>query len=571
MGNSALEQADYGAGMYRGRRPIEGSVYDAVNALVNDDGLLYKRGGSSYKSNADSGTKLVGLVDRQFYAGQRTVAWNEHTGANLGDAYVLASDDATPATHLLKFLRPFARPSMVHGIATFMYTDNNPSNPNLVHYAGSRKVATGGGTATITAGSRAVTGSGSTFSTHADRGSFLQVGTANGYYVVDTIASNTALTLRDPAPLSATGNANFHAFPTRTITDYPGSFAVPNSAAYTVRAVGSAGRRSLVAINEIIRFSDIDDPLTFQETSYHEIPDFALPIGIEGVGDTGVIFTTAGVWAIQNLTFDPVDDVGNVQHIVSRMNELILWDESGIAQYQGMVLVPAIDDVWLMPVGTGESPKSLTDNIRPLYRDYVKSGYRPGLAAVHRGHYFLPIVNGTSLVDVLVCRLDRGAAWTRWAGHAAGGAYAQRIGADTRQPKLLGISGARITEVTASMALTGAAQDADATTPVFRVDENDIDLGGGIRPNTAEKVRYVYETTGGTPTVTVSSATGPEGASYSAGTLKRGGGASDGTDYTAVRIGRKAERIRFRFECSSQVTSLLLRRREVVVRQAAQN
>jgi hypothetical protein len=159
-----------------------------------------------------------------------------------------------------------------------------------------------------------------------------------------------------------------------------------------------------------------------------------------------------------------------------------------------------------MPVGTGESPKSLTDNIRPLYRDYVKSGYRPGLAAVHRGHYFLPIVNGTSLVDVLVCRLDRGAAWTRWAGHAAGGAYAQRIGADTRQPKLLGISGARITEVTASMALTGAAQDADATTPVFRVDENDIDLGGGIRPNTAEKVRYVYETTGGTPTVTVSRA-----------------------------------------------------------------
>jgi hypothetical protein len=103
------------------------------------------------------------------------------------------------------------------------------------------------------------------------------------------------------------------------------------------------------------------------------------------------------------------------------------------------------------------------------------------------------------------------------------------------------------------------------------VDENDIDTGPGIRPNTTEKVRYVYETTGGTPTINVSYATGPEGSSYSAATPKRGGGASTGTDYSAWKVSKKAERIRFRFECTSQVNSLILRSREATIREQAQN
>jgi hypothetical protein len=69
----------------------------------------------------------------------------------------------------------------------------------------------------------------------------------------------------------------------------------------------------------------------------------------------------------------------------------------------------------------------------------VKAGYQPGLATVHRGHYFLPIVNGSTWVDTLVCRLDlERSPWTRWAGHAAGTAYAVRVGATTRSPKLFG-------------------------------------------------------------------------------------------------------------------------------------
>jgi hypothetical protein len=69
----------------------------------------------------------------------------------------------------------------------------------------------------------------------------------------------------------------------------------------------------------------------------------------------------------------------------------------------------------------------------------------------------------------------------------------------------------------------------------------------------------------------VSSAIGPETAPFAAAILKRGGGASNGTNYSAWRVGRKAERIRVRFNCtSSTVTSLILRRREVTIRRAAQ-
>jgi hypothetical protein len=226
--------------------------------------------------------------------------------------------------------------------------------------------------------------------------------------------------------------------------------------------------------------------------------------------------------------------------------------------------------VYLISPDTGIAV--LSKNIRPLYRSYVAAGYLTGAAVVHRAHYFLPILaaDGLTIVDTLICRLDRAASWTRWAGYAAGRAYTQMASASSA-PRLLGASGRRVLNLTGSMEATGATQDADLTTPTFTVISNDDDLGPGIRANTAEKVRYVYETAGGTPTFTVSSAIGPESAAFTAATAKRGAGASDGTDYSAWHVGRKAERIRFKFTTSSQVTSLILRRREVTIRRASQS
>jgi hypothetical protein len=56
----------------------------------------------------------------------------------------------------------------------------------------------------------------------------------------------------------------------------------------------------------------------------------------------------------------------------------------------------------------GPSPfVRISEPITALYRSYVNAGYRPGQACVYRGHYFLPILNGETVVDMLVCRIDR--------------------------------------------------------------------------------------------------------------------------------------------------------------------
>jgi hypothetical protein len=106
------------------------------------------------------------------------------------------------------------------------------------------------------------------------------------------------------------------------------------------------------------------------------------------------------------MAFDVVDDVGNVQHRVAQVSkDVILWGDAGISAWAGAFVVPAVEDIYLFsPDGTTQV---VSEAIRPLYRSYVRAGYQPGAATVHRGHYLLPILNGTALVDELVCRLDR--------------------------------------------------------------------------------------------------------------------------------------------------------------------
>lgn len=478
---AVVTQDDFGAGIYRGRRAPRDAVYDAVNALLDDEGQLFRRGGSAYKtpSNVAAAT-LVGIADAVVAGTAVTLVWTQGSGE------FWRVDDAGAATLIPEVptvqLRPFAR------------------------------------------------------------------GAGVGDYWI--------------AAIGVGGRALLYDGVSATISTYP------MSAVEFVTAVGSPARL-IATVGSRAYFSNPGDPTAIASGSYHELPNRAVIVGADSIGDSVVLFTTMGVWAVTNMSLDPVDDAGNIQHTVQRVSDLILWGDPGITGYAGRLIVPAIDDVWLFAPGEPPQPvsgDSGNEKIRPLYRSYVKAGYQPGTAAMHRGHYFLPIVNGTTLVDVLVCRLDRGAAWTRWSGHAAAGAYAVRIGSGTRSPKLLGINGTRVTDLTACMDSPGAASDADGSTPTFTVDSNDFELGPAPRGGTLEKVRATYETTGGSPTVDAYSAVGPEGSGYTAATLKRGGGASDGTDYSAWRVGRRGPRARVRLQCSSAVTSLLLRRVELTVR-----
>jgi hypothetical protein len=567
--SNSLEQSDFGAGIYRGRKAPAASVFDAVNALVDDEGQLFARGKSAYFDAATAGFTLTGIADLYLAPGRRLVAWGPGSGllALNEVAHTFASVAPTPES--------VSRAVQLGSIGVFQRAPGS----ELLLYAGSLKTTSyNTGTVSIAAGSTALTGVGTSWLANVDVGMLMEDTGATAAGVVASVDSDTAITLRE-AWAGATLAGSGATFAPYFSTPPPASAASLPAVRSFAASVGSPGRL-VMGFNNRAYFSE-PGAVELLTDQYHELPASEVITGADSIEDTLILFTTGGVWIVENMAFDVVDDVGNVQHRVAQVSkDVILWGDAGISAWAGAFVVPAVEDIYLFsPDGTTQV---VSEAIRPLYRSYVKAGYQPGAATVHRGHYLLPILNGTTLVDELVCRLDRPyqtpggrtfRPFTRWSGEAASAAYTQRVGASTRAPKLLGVSGVKVTDLTSCMSATGGAatQDADATTPTVTIDTNDFDLGPGIRPNTVEKARAVYETTGGTPTVTVKSAVGPESASWTTATAKRGAGSSDGTGYSAWRVNRKAERMRFRFECSSQVTSLILRRLELTVRQAGQN
>jgi hypothetical protein len=384
--------------------------------------------------------------------------------------------------------------------------------------------------------------------------------------VVRSVGSNTALTLVNPAAGSVAGVA----YKLAPAISYTPTNAV-NYPATRSHFLAVAGQRVLRCLDNRAWFSRPYTDSAFASTyypgnivdlanDYHQLPDGTVLAGAAGLGGTLVLFTTGGVWTVSNLEFDALDDAGNVQHIVRQINELILWGDPGWAKWRGAFVVPAVDDVWLM--GLDGAPEPIGAGIKPLYLSYLKAGYSTGQAAVHRGHYFLPILNGTTWIDTLICRLDRGFAWTRWNGHAAGIANAQRIGATTRTPKLLSISGQRVIELTDAWVPSASnASEADASTHTVTIETRDLPSPGGSKGSTTRKVKVRYQATAAAgPTFTVSYARGPEDAAYtSLGSAIRGGGVSDGLDESVWPVGKQAPAIRFRITSSSALSTFTLR------------
>jgi hypothetical protein len=239
------------------------------------------------------------------------------------------------------------------------------------------------------------------------------------------------------------------------------------------------------------------------------------------------------------------------------------------------LILAAVDDVYLFSLGaapqpiTGGRANQWDDGIRSTYRAYVKAGYQPGTAAVHRGTLFLPILNGTTLVDVLECQLDLGFAWGRWAGHAAGIAYQQRIGAATRTPKLLSIKGARITNLTGTFDPT-TSTDADGSTSDLVITTRDYPTGAN-QPGFAHKLRARYELDGAA-TVTPAFSSDQDAGVFTELTSRGEQGGedgwteSDGSKFNWALVGKKRERIRFRFTVAGACTSFVLRSIELLTR-----
>jgi len=288
---------------------------------------------------------------------------------------------------------------------------------------------------------------------------------------------------------------------------FPGGQTYNGTALGTAAKIGQfyavAGNRLFVASGDTISFSDIGaggiGTVTFNATDYHQVPEGVQVIGLEGLRNALVAFTTGGVWVYSNIGFDLTDSAGNVQHRVDRYSrDLILWGDAGIAAWEGGLVVPALDDVWIMSLGVASEAPSpfqrISEPISGLYRAYVAAGYRPGQACVHRGHYLLPILNGETVVDVLVCRVDRQEyPWSHLTGFGAEvPAFVVRTTGSV--PELIGTSAGtgRVMDLHYFEPTLDVARDANQTSHRWALQLRDY-ATGPLSLNTVTKVRLGYD------------------------------------------------------------------------------
>jgi hypothetical protein len=582
-------QDDWGAAIYRARNSLPNAAYDAINCLVNDEGFLYRRGGSAFWSASNAGNTLI-RVFTQFYpalnAPRVTAAGNGHFYAFSGTTPVDLGTVATPG-----------RPASVGGMTVFPIG----AGGRLAYYGGSVKtssyVVSAGKSVSTTAGSAVVTGATTAFLANVDAGMILRHSGSGRMLVVKSVDSDTQVTLTTPWPTTNAASTLFTFYPV-VDSGVVLSFPFPTLSGSTYATAAGAGLPKLIVTtgNRAYESSAEDasaGTVTFDANVYHELPSNVEITGAEGIGDSCLLFTTRGVWRIDNVSQAPVDDFGNQQQALTKISEnVVLWGDAGIAGWQGDVIVPALDNVYIMSPSGSTQPIGAAfhgNGIGPLLKSYVGLGYKPGYASVHDSHYYLPVVNSSNVVqDVLVCRLDRpyllssrpriwGYPWTRWTGHAAGVAYATLPPTSTAGPKLLGVASQRVTDLTDTVNPTSAnSQDADGTTSDVTIITRDFPTQDGIQSGLLRRLRAKYVLTGdGThtsPTLAITYSSDQDADSYSALTdngLQGGGSAgitSDGSKYSWWRVSKRRERIRFKITVTGASASFIWRTLELLIR-----
>lgn len=395
---------------------------------------------------------------------------------------------------------------------------------------------------------------------------------------------------------------------------YDGKVYMPGGVTYDGAALGAAAKaapyyaivanRLLALSGDRMDFSDIGTPATFGATNFHKIPGGVTTLGAHGLRDSAAWFTTDGLWIVSNLAFELTDATGNVQHRLDRYSsEIILWGDAGIAPWAGGMVVPGTDAVWVVNLGvTSEAPQAfarISDPIQSLYREYVRAGYTPGGAVVHRNHYLLPILSGLDVIDMLVCRLDardrRGRQtfpWMRLAGFGTKATVlARRVNPANRKPELLaGHVGGRVLDTSFFTPSPSAESDADGSTFSWSITTRDY-ATGEFTPNTVIKLRASYQLEDSSdvnPTIDAFyipsriSTTGTKWGQFvwGTGTWSPGGTEAvaleqvegsapedpEGTHPFTWPIRKKARFVRFRLRSSSSTSWLSLRALEVFVR-----
>lgn len=563
-------QADFSAGAFPGLEDVPpNGVEDIRDGFLRDDGAIERRGGTAYLSTADAGAS--GNFASAMFAEYMPAVGEERVGLVVADGtnstlYILDGSSVPVSIEGLN-VAARQRPVKVGGMVLTASTDSvGVAEIDVTAYGGARRdLAYGTGTVTVTNNSTTVTGVGTGFvAAGLAAGDVFTVIGPNYSGVIKSVDSATQLTLLDPWP-----------YPTEAGTLYVASGSVSGEFTNLTPRPGSAptylaaaGGRLLVGQADTLWLSTFDDHgnaayTKFDTDNFHRLPEGTVITGLYALGDLVYIFTNAGIYALSNVAYDITDDAGNAQQTINQVSpDLRLWHDLGLVGWQGQVIVPAIDDLYVM----GDGVRPITGGARKLYREYVSAGYRCGQAAIYRGHYFLPIMPsglGAEPIDVLVWRVDRtgdlGAPFVRWDGHAGqAAAFAVSVGEEDRAPRLLGGAVRRILNLSACLEPAAAVKsDATGTAHQLQVTTRP-NMVGETQEHTLRFARLRYElddAASDNPTFTAEWSRGRAGSAFTA----LAGSAPEGEDTYTWTLAKSGQQTRMRFTSNGPAARAIVR------------
>lgn len=456
--------------------------YSAINALLDDDGSVFMRGGTSYYSTSDASGTLKFVWNGDLGPGNRTVY-------ATSSAFGVLDGSNAPTSLTTSFA---ARADACSGIG-LMFSLGGQSDPagSVTVYGGSRKASNySTGTIATTVGSKTVTGTGTSFSANVDAGMILLDGVGGNFLgVVASVDSNTQVTLVDQCYTTLAG----HAYDLVNVHSYTPFGSV------TLTAIAFMGGRLIGATGSEVRFLPAYDYTTgagpfsaWNTTDFHKLTSASV-VAMRPCQDTLMVFTTHGIYGISNIALDLTDPAGNEQQRVSHLNEEIVAVGSGIAPWNGGLIVPARDNIYF--VTESSAPQSLAGAIRRDYQTNLASGVAAG--TVYNAHYLLSVKPLSVLYQQTKVLNLRSGAWTSWTGSAM---PSLSMCTTTGSPsKPLAVSAARVIDLSTCWPPSASSgKDHDSVPPGFVLITRTIPLDAW-RKALLKKVRVTYEMADASP------------------------------------------------------------------------
>ncbi len=432
-------------------------------------------------------------------------------------------------------------------------------------YGGSRitGAAYSTGTVALTEGSTTVTGTGTAWTAAvADPGRLLVVD--GQVFPLDDRTDNTHLELAYPWPKAdATGlSYSLKTVAVNGDTDSRAFTAVRTAAGGRLLS-GAGATVSASEIDNFSKWTNVDDI-----RNEVEIPGGVEIVGMATIGDSAIVFTTGGVWVLSDIALDAVDAAGNVQWRLEQVSrDLVALTDDALVEWQGGVLVPAIDGLWMLSLGG--PPTLMSKSIGPYWSKMVAQGWRPGVSAVHDGHLLMPVYSATLGIvgqDFMVCRLDRPSQslagtvwpWTTWSGQGARGLCVGARHRANTAPVLFGASSVNAVTyrlIQYSVFDPAAAElgvDYDGSVALATYEGRDQATNPGLQNvNLVKRVGARYFLSGTTIEMSWTDASrNAAGAAVGWTVLTGSGAANDGEEVVRWRVNQNMRFLRLRVRCS---------------------